>query len=32
MEKDHPEWLQFTKEFVTVSQAKTAVSVKLIED
>ena len=32
MEKDHPEWLQFTKDFVTVSQAKTAISVKLIED
>lgn len=31
MEKDHPEWLQFTKDFVTVSPAKTAVTVKLIE-
>mgnify|MGYP003636312612 CR=1 FL=1 len=32
LEKDHPEWLQYTKEFVKVTQAKTAVAVKLIEE
>lgn len=32
LEKDHPEWLQFTANFVTVSPAKTAVTVKLIEE
>lgn len=32
LEKDHPEWLQYTAEFVTVSEAKIGVKVEKLEE